>query len=90
MQLLDSGRARLETQLDDQPETKLSLLGLFAEIYGHLGDGEKFEAINNERIRFATELLGPLQRAALNSHMTDAGIDLPKCFQTRQDRRRCI
>lgn len=76
MQLLDSGRARLETQLDDQPETKLSLLGLFAEIYGYLGDGEKFEAINNERIRLATERFGPLHPAALNGRMTDAEADL--------------
>ena len=66
LQLLDAGRERLKGELNDQPETKVALLAVLAEVYGIMGDEERFQALNKERIRFASERLGPLHPAALN------------------------
>ena len=76
LQLLDAGRERLKGELDDQPETKVALLAVLAEVYGIMGDESRFQALNQERIRFATERLGPMHPAALNGRMTDAESDL--------------
>ena len=76
LQLLDAGRERLKGELDDQPETKVALLAVLAEVYGIMGDEPRFQALNNERIRFATERLGPMHPAVLNGRMTDAESDL--------------
>ncbi len=76
LQLLESGRERLKSELDDQPETKVALLAVLAEVYGILGDDTQFATLNEERIRFATARLGPLHPATLNGRMTDAESDL--------------
>ncbi len=75
-QLLDTGTERLKTELDDQPETKIALLGILAEIYGFLDDDKRFEALNNERIKLATERFGPLHPAVIVGRLTDADADL--------------
>ena len=76
LQLLDAGRDKLKTELDDHPETKVALLGVLAEVYGIMGDGEKFVALNDERIKLATTRLGPEHPAALAGRFTDAEADL--------------
>ncbi len=76
LQLLDAGREKLKTELDDHPETKVALLGVLAEVYGIMGDGEKFVALNDERIKLASARLGPAHPAALNGRFTDAEADL--------------
>jgi serine/threonine-protein kinase len=76
LQLLDAGREKLKTGLDDHPETKVALLGVLAEVYGIMGDGEKFVSLNEERIKLATERLGPEHPAALTGRFTDAEADL--------------
>ena len=76
LQLLDAGRERLKGELDDQPETKVALLAVLAEVYGIMGDEERFKTLNQERIRLASERLGPLHPAALSGRMTDAESDL--------------
>ncbi len=75
-QLLDAGTERLKTELDDQPETKIALLGILAEIYGFLDDDKRFEALNNDRIKLATERFGPLHPAVIVGRLTDADADL--------------
>lgn len=76
LQLLDAGREKLKTELDDHPETKVALLGVLAEVYGIMGNGERFVELNEERIKLATERLGPLHPAALSGRFTDAEADL--------------
>ncbi len=75
-QLLLSGTERLKTELNDQPETKLALLGLLAEIWGFLGDDPRFAELNNERIKLGTERFGPLHPAVLEARLIDADGDL--------------
>lgn len=75
-QLLDSGTERLKTELNDQPETKIALLGILAEIYGFLDDDKRFVELNAERIRLATERFGPLHPAVIVGRLTDADADL--------------
>lgn len=76
LQLLDAGREKLKTELDDHPETKVALLGILAEVYGIMGNGERFVELNEERIKLATERLGPLHPAALDGRFIDAEADL--------------
>ncbi len=75
-QLLDSGTERLKTELNDQPETKIALLGILAEIYGFLDDDKRFIELNGERIRLATERFGVLHPAVIVGRLTDAEADL--------------
>jgi eukaryotic-like serine/threonine-protein kinase len=75
-QLLDSGTERLKTELTDQPETKIALLGILAEIYGFLDDDKRFNELNAERIRLATERFGPLHPAVIVGRLTDADAEL--------------
>jgi eukaryotic-like serine/threonine-protein kinase len=57
-QILDMGRERIRTELRDQPETRLSLLGTLAEMYGRLEFEQEFESLNSERIALARERFG--------------------------------
>lgn len=75
-QLLETGSERVKVELNDQPETKIALLGILAEIYGYLGDEEKFLDLNNLRIKFAGERFGPTHPAVIEGRLTDADADL--------------
>ncbi len=75
-QLLETGSERVKTELNDQPETKIALLGILAEIYGYLGDEEKFLDLNNRRIKFAGERFGPAHPAVIEGRLTDADADI--------------
>lgn len=57
-EILDAGRERIKTELRDQPEVRLELLGTLAEMYGRLELGNEFESLNNERIALARERYG--------------------------------
>ncbi len=75
-QLLEMGSERLKTELNDQPETKIALLGILAEIFGFLEDEKRFLELNEARIKLATERFGPLHPAVLQGRLTDADADL--------------
>ncbi len=75
-QLLETGSVRVRSELNDQPETKIALLGILAEIYGYLGDEDKFQALNSERIKFASDHFGPSHPAVIEGRLTDADADL--------------
>jgi eukaryotic-like serine/threonine-protein kinase len=57
-QILDMGGERIRTELHDQPETRIALLGTLAEMYGRLEFESEFESLNNERIALARERFG--------------------------------
>jgi eukaryotic-like serine/threonine-protein kinase len=57
-QILDMGRERIRTELRDQPDTRLALLGTLAEMYGRLEFESEFESLNEERIALARERHG--------------------------------
>jgi len=76
LQLLDAGRERLAHELDDQPEAKVALLGVLAEVYGFMGDSPRFDALNSERIRLARERLGERHPETLLARFLDAEADL--------------
>jgi eukaryotic-like serine/threonine-protein kinase len=68
--LLDAGARRLETSMDDQPETKLALLGTFAEIYAHADDRVRSEELLQQRIKLAQARFGPTHPAIHDSTIT--------------------
>ena len=68
--LLDAGARRLETSMDDQPETKLALLGTLAEIYAHADDRARSEQLLQERIKLAQARFGPTHPAIHDSKIT--------------------
>ena len=68
--LLDAGARRLETSMDDQPETKLALLGTLAEIYAHSDDRIRSEQLFQERIKLAQARFGLTHPAIHDSKIT--------------------
>lgn len=68
--LLDAGARRLETSMDDQPETKLALLGTLAEIYAHADDRARSAQLLQERIKLAQARFGPTHPAIHDSKIT--------------------
>jgi eukaryotic-like serine/threonine-protein kinase len=68
--LLDAGARRLETSMDDQPETKLALLGTLAEIYAHADDRARSEQLLQQRIALAQLRFGPTHPSIHDSKIT--------------------
>jgi serine/threonine-protein kinase len=44
-ELLDIGARKIEHELEAEPDTRIALLGLLADIYDELDEGERFEAL---------------------------------------------
>lgn len=68
--LLDAGARRLEASMDDQPETKLALLGTLSEIYAHSGDRIRSDQLLLQRIELAQARFGPTHPAIHDSKIT--------------------
>ena len=68
--LLDAGARRLETSMDDQPDTKLALLGTLAEIYAHSADRVRSDQLLQERIKLAQARFGPTHPVIHDSKIT--------------------
>jgi eukaryotic-like serine/threonine-protein kinase len=75
-ELLDIASARLNKEMLDQPETRLSLLATMSEIYGYLEDEDKFLEMNKERIRFARERFGPEHPAVIEGLLLDIDAEI--------------
>ena len=57
-QLLNSSVDRIDIEFATQPELRLELLGLVMEIYGYLGEDERYEALMRKRAALARSLYG--------------------------------
>jgi eukaryotic-like serine/threonine-protein kinase len=75
-QILDMGRERIRTELHDQPETRLALLGTLAEMYGRLEFESEFESLNNERIALARERFGEHHPVVYDARTTEYWSDI--------------
>ncbi|TAG02657.1 MAG: serine/threonine protein kinase [Betaproteobacteria bacterium] len=75
-QILDIGRERIRTELHDQPETRLALLGTLAEMYGRLEQTDEFLALNEERRQTAERLFGQHHPTVYDAMQTDLWADV--------------
>lgn len=71
-ELLDDSVGRIDQQFAGQPELRLELLGITMEIYGYLGDDERFEALMKERTSLARRLYGDRNPIVIEGVITDA------------------
>ena len=75
-QMLDAGLARIRQSLDDQPETKIKLLGTLAELYGKLEIDDRFDEVNKERINYARAKFGDDHPAIYEAKIVDLWADI--------------
>jgi eukaryotic-like serine/threonine-protein kinase len=75
-QILDIGRERIRTELHDQPDTRLALLGTLAEMYGRLEQEEEFASLNDERRRLAQQHYGEHHPIVYDAMQTDLWSDI--------------
>ena len=71
-ELLDGSVGRIEGEFSGQPELRLELLGLTMEIYGYLGDDERYEALMKRRVSLARRLYGEHHPIVIDGEITDA------------------
>lgn len=75
-EILDAGRARIKTELNDQPEVRIAMLGTMAEIYGRLGDERQFTELLNEQIALAKAHYGEFHPIVYEAQSLDVWSDL--------------
>jgi eukaryotic-like serine/threonine-protein kinase len=75
-EILDAGRERIKTELHDQPDVRLAMLGTLAEMYGRLEFEAEFESLNNERIASARERYGEHHPVVYESVTTEYWSDI--------------
>ncbi len=75
-QILDIGRERIRTELHEQPDTRIALLGTLAEMYGRLEQEEDFLALNDERRRLALDRHGEHHPIVYEAQQVDLWADI--------------
>ncbi len=75
-EILDAGRARIKTELHDQPEVRIAMLGTMVEIYGRLGDERQFTELLNEQIALAKAHYGEFHPIVYEAQSLDLWSDL--------------
>ncbi|MEK8034056.1 protein kinase [Ideonella sp. DXS29W] len=78
-ELLDAGARRIDEQLNDSPEVKLSMYRTLARMYGQLELGDEALSLAGRRL----ELARSLAAGAVSAEVIDASIDLAR--QLSQD-----
>jgi eukaryotic-like serine/threonine-protein kinase len=71
-ELLDLGSARLEHAFSDRLQLKLELLGVTAELYRELGEGERYRQLHAEQMALARALGGEQHPAAIQGLLREA------------------
>ena len=71
-ELLDQNVDRIESAFSDDAETQLELLGLTGEIYGHMGEDKRSQALLDKRMALALKVHGPLHPIVIEGLLTDA------------------
>lgn len=71
-ELLDESVGRIDQEFVGQPELRLELLGITMEIYGYLGDDERFEELMKKRTSLARSLYGDRNPIAIYGVIMDA------------------
>jgi serine/threonine protein kinase/tetratricopeptide (TPR) repeat protein len=71
-ELLDGSVGRIDQEFAGQPELRLELLGMTMEIYGYLGDDERYEALMKRRVSIARDLYGEHHPIVIEGVITDA------------------
>jgi serine/threonine protein kinase/tetratricopeptide (TPR) repeat protein len=71
-ELLDGSVGRIDQEFAGQPELRLELLGMTMEIYGYLGDDERYEALMQRRVTLARRLYGEHDPIVIEGLITDA------------------
>lgn len=75
-EILDAGFARMKTELQDQPEVRIAMLGTFAEMYGRLGDEKQFIESLNEQMALAKAHYGEFHPIVYEAQSNDVWSDL--------------
>ncbi len=75
-EILDAGRARIKTELHDQPEVRIAMLGTMAEMYGRLGAAQQFTELLNEQIALAKAHYGEFHPIVYEAQSVDLWSDL--------------
>ncbi len=75
-ELLDLNVGRIEGRFVSAPETQLELLGLVAEIYGHLGEEDRFKVLHAKRVELARRLHGDGHPVVIEGLMVDVWGDI--------------
>ena len=70
-ELLDRNADRIEAEFSEEPELKVELLGLVAEIYSDLDEDERYQAFQRRRMAAATELYGDLHPIVIEGLLAD-------------------
>ena len=71
-ELLDGSVGRIDQEFAGQPQLRLELLGMTMEIYGYLGDDERYGALMKRRVSLARNLYGDHHPIVIEGEITDA------------------
>jgi eukaryotic-like serine/threonine-protein kinase len=71
-ELLDISAGRIDKEFADQPDLRLELLGLATEIYGYLGDDERYETLMRQRVSLASRLYGGHHPIVIEGEINEA------------------
>jgi serine/threonine-protein kinase len=71
-ELLDAGAKQVELSFDDQPETKIALLGTLADVYGQTGNGPRSGELRALMSDVALKRFGPSHPAIHDAKLENA------------------
>ncbi|NKF23722.1 serine/threonine-protein kinase [Solimonas marina] len=71
-ELLDQSAGRITTQFANDPQTEIELLGTVADIYGELGETDRYHALHRQQIELARSRFGDLHPAVIGGLLDDA------------------
>jgi eukaryotic-like serine/threonine-protein kinase len=71
-ELLDAGAKQVELSFDDQPETKIALLGTLADVYGQTGNGPRSGELRERMTDVALKHFGPTHPAIHDAKLENA------------------
>lgn len=74
--ILLAGRERIRTELQTQPEVRLALLGVLAEMFGWMGDEKNFVDLSDERLALAKQLYGEHHASVYHIQTIDVWSDI--------------
>lgn len=70
-ELLDANVSRIDTEFSSDPDTRLELLGVAADIYRELGEDERYAHLHQRHYELARRTYGEASAIALNDRLDD-------------------